>query len=169
MMKNIVIYKSGTGFTEQYARWIAEARSCEAIALKSAQPQTITQTEVVVFGGWVMAGKISGLDEMRKMSPAKLVVFAVGAMPASLLDTAKMAQDNGLAADELFYFQGGMKWKELGFFTKLMLNAMKKKCAGEQAPTPAQKYMAEHLGTTFDATDKANITPLVEHLKAIKK
>ena len=29
-MKKIVVYESGTGFTERYAKWIAEELACDA-------------------------------------------------------------------------------------------------------------------------------------------
>ena len=33
-MKRLVVYQSGTGFTRQYAEWIADALHCDAVDLK---------------------------------------------------------------------------------------------------------------------------------------
>ena len=33
-MNRIVVYTSKTGFTEKYAKWIAEELQCEAVSLK---------------------------------------------------------------------------------------------------------------------------------------
>ena len=42
-MKTIVVYSSQTGFTEKYAKWIAEALNCEAIPVKQAKKLDISQ------------------------------------------------------------------------------------------------------------------------------
>ena len=36
-MKRIVVYESGTGFTAQYAAWIAEELQCESMKLKNTK------------------------------------------------------------------------------------------------------------------------------------
>ena len=87
-MKSIVIYNSQTGFTKQYAEWIAEAASCECVNIKQAAKKNLLDYDAVVFGSWFMAGTLAKLAWFRKQIPSlsaagkKLVVFAVGATPA---------------------------------------------------------------------------------------
>lgn len=77
-MKSIVIYKSSTGFTKQYAEWIAEEMSIKAIDINKVSTINISDYESVIFGGWIMASNISGLDKIKQLKPKKLIVFAVG-------------------------------------------------------------------------------------------
>lgn len=78
-MKSIVIYKSSTGFTKQYAEWIAEEMGIKAVDINKVSTINISDYESVIFGGWIMASNISGLDKIKQLKPKKLVVFAVGA------------------------------------------------------------------------------------------
>ena len=71
-MKIIVVYKSGTGFTKKYANWIAEALNCEAVQLKKVNLNELTNYDVVVYGGWIMAGMVSGYDKIKALNLKKL-------------------------------------------------------------------------------------------------
>ena len=53
-MNGIVVYSSQTGFTEKYAKWIAEDLNCEAISVKQAKKLDISQFDTVIYGGWCM-------------------------------------------------------------------------------------------------------------------
>lgn len=77
-MKSIVIYKSSTGFTKQYAEWIAEEMGIKAVDINKVSTINISDYESVIFGGWIMASNISGLDKIKQLKPKKLIVFAVG-------------------------------------------------------------------------------------------
>ena len=60
-MKTIVIFNSQTGFTERYARWIAEAVGAECVELAEAKKRSFDNYDAIVYGGWACAGGISGL------------------------------------------------------------------------------------------------------------
>lgn len=77
-MKSIVIYKSSTGFTKQYSEWIAEEMGIKAVDINKVSTINISDYESVIFGGWIMASNISGLDKIKQLKPKKLIVFAVG-------------------------------------------------------------------------------------------
>lgn len=66
-MKTIIIYESGTGFTEQYAKWISEALDCECKKLKKVSPSELKEFDRIVFGGWIIGGGIMGLEKMRSI------------------------------------------------------------------------------------------------------
>ncbi len=58
----IVIYQSKTGFTEQYARWIARALHCDIRRLEQFNRAEMPRYDVVIFGAGIHAGKISGIS-----------------------------------------------------------------------------------------------------------
>lgn len=53
-MNTIVIYESATGFTEQYAEWIADELDCPCRPLKQISGTELATFDRVIFGGWVM-------------------------------------------------------------------------------------------------------------------
>lgn len=59
-MKAIVIYNSKTGFTEKYAKWIAEALQCQSISIREKLPD-LSEYDRIIFGSNVKAGKIGSL------------------------------------------------------------------------------------------------------------
>ena len=54
-MRQIVIYQSSTGFTKQYAKWIAERLQCEAKDIKQIKKNEISEYDRIVYGGWILA------------------------------------------------------------------------------------------------------------------
>ena len=81
-MKRIVIYESGTGFTAQYAAWIAEELQCESVALKNAKSVNPAEYDQIIFGGWMCAGKVTGYDKFVKMNAKNVILYAVGMAPS---------------------------------------------------------------------------------------
>ncbi|MDD3369956.1 MAG: flavodoxin domain-containing protein [Lachnospiraceae bacterium] len=164
-MKTIVIYQSSTGFTRQYAEWIAESLGCEAIDVKHAPEKSVGEAELVIFGGWIMGNMVSGLEKIRKWNPKNLVVFAVGATPGNIVDVESMQKENHLEGIPFFYMEGGFRFEKLNFLVKGMLKNLKKATAKKEEKTAQEQFMAEYLGTSFDHADQKNIESLVMYVK----
>ena len=161
-MKTIVVYNSQTGFTKQYAQWIAEELQCSAVSLKEVSERQIREAELVIYGGWVFGGTISGLEDMLKKNPAKLVVFAVGAMDSKLVDLSAMKEKNYLENVSFFYMNGGFRFDKLKFPVRMMLKMLRKSIAKKEDKTEQDKFMEKALGKSFDAADKNQIGELVQ-------
>ena len=166
-MKTLVLYTSSTGFTQKYARWIGEALKAEVKEAKKIKQTDIEGYDCVIYGGWIMGNMIMGLDKIMKMNPKKLYVFAVGSSKEdeNLIKTIK--EQNKLGDTPTYYFEGGFKFDELGFFKRLMLNTIKKSVAKKENKTPQDLYMQEVLGTSFDHTNQEYITKLVDDIKKL--
>ena len=93
-MKAIVIYNSQTGFTKQYAEWIAEATGADCLELCAAKKRDFTAYGAVVFGGWACAGRISKISWFKgnidKWAGKKLIAFCVGGSPRSEEHTSEL-------------------------------------------------------------------------------
>lgn len=50
----------------------------KAVDINKVSTINISDYESVIFGGWIMASNISGLDKIKQLKPKKLIVFAVG-------------------------------------------------------------------------------------------
>lgn len=134
----IVIYESNTGFTARYALWIAEKMECPFIKYSEATAPALGHYKTLIFGGWIKAGKIQGLDWLRKnisqFEEQNVILYCTGAGPAEKQDLQKLAADNltgGLVGLPLFYLPGGINRAKMGFVYRLVIgavaNSLKKK------------------------------------------
>lgn len=164
-MKRMVIYQSKTGFTKKYATWIAQELSCEAKELKKVSSKEIEECDMVIFGGWIMAGNINGLDKIRNLHPKKLIVFGVGAMPDEEEYSEKIKTQNHLEETSFFYFQGGLAFEKMGFFSKMMLNMVSKSLNKKENKTEEEQEMVKLFAGSFDHADMDHIKPLIEVVK----
>lgn len=165
-MKIMVVYQSKTGFTQKYATWIAQALSCEAKELNRVSNAEIESYDTVIFGGWIMGGKISGLNKIRSMNPKQLIVFAVGSSPDCEAQRNQLKTQNALAETPFFYFQGGLCFEKLGFFSKMMVkmanNALRKK---ENKTEQEEELVKLFDAGSYDCSDIGAIEPLVALVK----
>lgn len=168
-MKIMVVYQSKTGFTQKYATWIAQAFSCEAKELNHVSSAEIAECDTVIFGGWIMGGNISGLNKICSMKTKQLVVFAVGSSPASEEQRNQIKIQNALAETPFFYFQGGLCFEKLGFFSKMMVkmanNALRKK---ENKTEQEEELVKLFDAGSYDCSDIGAIEPLVALVKGEK-
>lgn len=167
-MKTIVVYNSSTGFTKQYAQWIAEEISCEAVDLKKVTADKLSPYDTIIYGGWIMGNMITGLDKIRKMNLSKVIIFATGSSEQREDVVKAIVDTNHLENDRFFYFPSGLRFDKLNFMIRFMLKSLKKKAAKAENPTYQDRYMAEKLGTNFDISDKAYIKPLIDEIKSLQ-
>lgn len=127
MKKILVVYQSKTGFTKKYAEWIAQKLSADIKAISKINISEINSYDIVIFGGWIMGGMISGLDKVRNCTSSKLIVFGVGFTDKKEVDISKMKEANKLTDHPFFYLEGGIKPKEMGFVARTMVKLATKK------------------------------------------
>ena len=161
-MSSIVIYQSSTGFTERYAKWIAEELKCRAVSIKEMTESDLTGSDTVIFGGWIMGNGIMGYDKIKDKGIRRLVVFAVGSSEDSEETRRVIIAVNQLGDTPFFYLPGGMRFDKLNFFVRLMLKQMKKSIAKKTEKSEQDRYMERVLCTNFDISDRMYIKELVE-------
>ena len=160
-MKRIIIYESGTGFTAQYAAWIAEELQCESVALKNAKKINFSEYDQVIFGGWMCAGKVMGYDKFKALNINNTVLFGGGMAPVADSVVEKIIADNGFDAERFFYFEGGYRPEKVNFIMRTMMKMLKKSIEKKPEKTEEDLYIIK----TFNGADNANkeaIKPLVE-------
>ena len=160
-MKKIVVYQSSTGFTAKYAGWIAEELGCEAKPFKEVKVEELAGYDTVIYGGWIMAGMVSGYDKIKALTLKNSVVFGVGMAVPSEEVTERIAKQNQIPEGRFFYFEGGYAPEKIGFFQKMMMNMIKKSVEKKQEKTKEDIRMLE----TFqgkDRTSKEAIKQLIQ-------
>lgn len=115
----VIVYRSSTGFTKEYAEMLAKAEKMKVCPLSEAQGK-VGPGETVFFMGPLMAGHISGVDQAVKKFAVR-GVCGVGMSPASqqVLDT--LAKANYVPGAPIFYLQGGWAPKKVGWLKRRMV------------------------------------------------
>ncbi len=165
--KIMIVYKSVTGFTKEYAQMIAQELDCSLIDFKNVTAQMMSEVDIVIFGSRMHAGMVDGLKKAKQLfaqsKASQFIVFATGAMPNEEKDTIDEMWKNNFTSEELqqiphFYMQGGLRYEKMPFFDKMMMKKKKNKNEKEQ-------QLADIITTSYDISSKSYIMPLIEALK----
>lgn len=170
----LVTYKSVTGYTEQYAKWIAEALGCPAAKRKDVTAKTMSAYRTVIFGGRLHAGSVDGLKKVKKAfaesGAAELILFAVGAAPQNASQIIEDTWKNNLTADEAeryphFYMQGGLRYDKMPLGDKLMIKIFTAMLRGKgKEKSEYEAAMLQTLEKPCDGPEKENILPLLSYV-----
>lgn len=174
-MKSIVIYSSKTGFTERYARWIAEDLQCTCKPIKDVKSSELSDYDCVIYGGWLMAGNIKDILKLRQLKglgEKKIIIFAVGLTPMGEADIVEKMKETNLNEDEeeripFFYFEGGLDYDRMGFLNKRLMKSLRKTLSKKKELSEGEADMLHKLENSCDGTDRAYIAPLVERVKSL--
>ncbi|MGN0291497.1 MAG: flavodoxin domain-containing protein, partial [Lachnospiraceae bacterium] len=146
------VYQSETGFTAKYAEWIAKSLGCEAVELQKKTLSELAEYDMVIYGGWICAGNVSGYDKIKELGLKEVLVFGVGMTPAGEETAAKIAEQNGIEREKFFYYEGGYRPEKLGFMKRMMMNVLKKSLEKKEEKTEDDLYMLK----TFEGADHMN-------------
>ena len=175
MEKIAVIYKSKYGSTERYARWIAEEIGADLFKSTDVSPAKLKEYDVLVFGGGLYAVNILGISLLKnnfdKIKNKKLVVFSVGASPASqkALDAVKEKNfDKEMRQSvRFFHLRGALNYDKMSPKHKFMMSILKKmldKKKPEELDEDS-RGIQETFGQNTDFVNKDSIRPIVEYIK----
>ncbi len=173
MKTPLLIYKSSTGFTKKYADWILEEVPCTALQLNDLKAEDIKKHDVIIYGGGIRAGQISGLKKALSqidIGAKQVIVFATGAAPNTTEIVDQIATNNfsNLSKPlDFYYFESGLNYEKMGFFSKMMMNAYSKMLAKKENKTDVENGVNQALLTSYDHCKKENIGPLIEKIKAL--
>lgn len=173
-MKTIVIYNSQTGFTKQYAQWIAQELQCDSVSLQRINEIALSEFDTIIFGSWCHAGRIKKLnwvfEELKKDAKKNYVVFAVGASPMDSPDVEKTMEQN-IPKNSIvkgFYFQGGLNYEKMKLSSRAMMKLFAGMLKKKKDATESEKKMAEMVSRSYDISDKRFIVPLLRYVHSLK-
>lgn len=155
----VIVYRSNTGFTKEYAEMLGKAEKMKVFSLADAEGR-VAAGEPVLFMGPLMAGHISGIDQAMKRFAVK-GVCGVGMSPASQRTMESMARANYVADAALFYLQGGWAPKKVGWLKRRMVNMVTKSTrealrakGSRRTPEEEAQYQMLVKGGSFVAFEK---------------
>ena len=174
-MKALVVYTSQTGFTKRYAEWIMKRLQADILDVRDAKKKKkdyFDSYDAIIYGGWVMAGKVSQSKWFLGKAPAwkekKLAVFVVGASPMDAPDVEvsmkKILSDEQRGYIRAFYCQGGLDYDKMSKPSKMAMKMLVSMLNKKKDPTEKDKAMVEMISHSYDISDEKFIEPIVEYV-----
>ena len=173
-MNILLLYTSNTGFTMRYAEWIGEELEIEPVCFKDCNPARIAQADLVIYGGSVNGGILTGqtkAERMARKAGNKTVLwFAVGLRPATerTLDLLRTNNFGRGSEAPLFYFPGGLDREKLQAGDRTMLRVYRAMLRRRRDLHPEDEEMIRRLITPADYTDRNAIAPLVDLVRSLR-
>jgi hypothetical protein len=152
----VIIYKSNTGYTEQYAKLLSRELDIPAYSAESIPACHYGQD--VIFMGWVMAGKIMGYGSVvKKCRVCAVVGVGMGPDLPELVPGFRKAMHltNGMA---VFYLQGGFDLSRLKGPFKLIMQVKNKEIAA-RLTMKSQRTSAEDATLAMTRGEHSCVCP----------
>lgn len=115
----VIVYESKTGFTRKYADLLAAKTGLKVFPAREIS--RINPAEEIIFLGWMRAGKIQGLNKVRKYNLKAICGSGTGrtAEPGTEIVIAR----NKIEGIPFFYLRGGcFPLKKLKGIDRIMLS-----------------------------------------------
>lgn len=116
----VIVYRSNTGFTREYAEMLGKAEKLKVYSLSQANGELAPNSDVF-FMGPLMAGHITGVDQAVKRYHVR-GVCGVGMSPATKQVLDSLIKANYVPDAPIFYLQGGWAPKKVGWIKRIMVN-----------------------------------------------
>ena len=116
----VIVYRSNTGFTREYAEMLGKAEKLKVYSLAQANGELAPNSDVF-FMGPLMAGHITGVDQAVKRYHVR-GVCGVGMSPATKQVLDSLIKANYVPDAPIFYLQGGWAPKKVGWIKRRMVN-----------------------------------------------
>ncbi len=175
-MRTLILYTSKTGNTKKYAEDIAQAVNGDVFPLKKYKWKDVGDYDSIVFGGWVMGGKIQGIDDFLshydEISDKNILVFSSGMGFVTSESRDRLISGNVLDIYHIRYYQlrGSFDYSKLHFPYNFMINTSLR--ALRKDPDSAQDLsMVENLKETplefYDQQGVDRIISVLHRLSAV--
>lgn len=176
MNQTVVIYESKYGFTERYAKWIAESLSCPILKRKSFHPNDFENYDTIIYGGGLYAGSVSGIklltQNFQQIRNKNIILFTCGLTdPSDSFNIdhihnslTKVLSPEMLDTIHLFHLQGGIDYARLNFIHKSMMAMLRKTLSQKPSEEMREedKLLLVTYGKMVDFTNRETIKPIVD-------
>jgi len=170
--KTVVVYRSKTGFTKNYAGWLAKRLDCTLLEGTKTSIKDLEAYDTIIYGSGLYAIGISGIKLITKnfdqLKNKRLIVFAVGASPArkDIIPELKKANIPAEQQDkiELYYLRGGFDYSRLSPFYKLLMKLKKLQLQKMKEPDADARGMLASYTNPLDFTAEKNLEPIIQSI-----
>lgn len=165
-MKNIIIYKSNTGFTKEYAEMLSRRIDGELIPLNKLKVSQLKEADNIFFGGPLRNNVILGIDKFlkhyNKMNDKNIFVFAVGIEPFTEDKKTNVITANGLDLYHvrLYFLEGGLDFSKMKFPMKQFMKMGLKAASKEQGIS--EDLIKQRLETPINLVNSSNLDHMID-------
>jgi menaquinone-dependent protoporphyrinogen IX oxidase len=168
----VVVYRSKSGFTKNYATWLSEQLRCDLREGNDISVNDLLIYDTIIYGAGLYAIGINGIKlitkNSEKLKGKKLIVFCVGATPNREESTEEVRKMN-IPAEMLdqikfFYLRGGFDYSRLSPFNKVLMTLLKLKLKKVKNPDSDQKGMLASYDHPLDFTNIKYIEPIIKYI-----
>lgn len=157
----VIVYESKTGFTKKYSDMLAARTRLKVFRVKELSK--ISLDEEIIFLGWMKAGKIQGLDKLRKHNVK--AVCGSGTGRTAEPNTKAVIARNMIEGIPFFYLRGGcLPLKELKGMDKIMLSMFLKILKSRKDKDEKLEESISIIENGFDGVKEENLLPVLEWL-----
>ena len=174
-----VIYASHYGFTETYARWLAEDLAADLLQAGKVRREDLEKYGTVVYGGGLYAGGVNGISLLVKnegcLRGKKLYLFTVGASdpvdPENIANIRKgidkVLPPTMLETIKIYHLRGGLRYSKMSMIHRTMMTMLRKVLLKkpEAELRSEDRALLETYGQDVSFLDRAAIAPLVEDIR----
>jgi len=159
----IIVYESKTGFTKRYADMLAEKTGLKAYRTNEI-PEDVKDEEMI-FLGWMKAGRIQGLNKVRKNRLA--AVCATGTARNVEPSEEAVIERNRINGIPFFYFRGGcLPLRELKGMDRFMLSIFLKMLKSSREKDEQREEYISIIENGFDGVREENLEPVLKWLES---
>lgn len=159
----VIVYESKTGFTKKYADMLAEKTKLNVFRVKEISK--ISQYEEIIFLGWIKAGKIQGLDKLRKYNIKAVCGSGTGRTAEPNPET--VIARNKIEGIPFFYLRGGcIPLSEMKGMDKIMMSMFVKMLKSSKNKDEKLEESISIIENGFDGVKEENLQPVLEYLNA---
>lgn len=163
--KGLIVYESYGGTTERYAAWLGETLELPILPLSVCRATTFEGVPLLIFGGAVHGGEISGLKRLRrllrKQEGHQTLYFATGLRAANEATVARLRRANGLGGAPLWYLRGGMDRSRLTPGDRTLLRCYRAMLSRRRDLSPEDEELLTLMQIPGDYTDRESLAPLI--------
>lgn len=158
-----IVYCSNTGSAKKYAELLSEKTGLPCIDI--SKRSSVSADEEIIFIGWIMAGSLQGLKEIRETFSDIKAICGVGMMKSDKA-TEETKTKNGIT-EPYFFLPGDFDMNKLKGMYKMMMGMMLKMMKGKIKESGDEKgeEMLKMLENGIILFDEKEIEQVVEFVK----
>lgn len=158
-----IVYCSNTGSAKKYAELLSEKTGLPCVDI--SKRSSVSADEEIIFIGWIMAGSLQGLKEVRETFSDIKAVCGVGMMKGEKA-TEETKAKNGIT-EPYFFLPGDFDMSKLKGMYKMMMGMMLKMVKGKIKESGDEKgeEMLKMLENGIILFDEKEIEQVVEFVK----
>lgn len=168
--KVVVVYRSKSGYTKDYANWIAEDLKCDIYEASKLKVSDLSAYETIIYGGGIYASGVNGVKLITKnleaLKDKKLIIFAVGSSPVREETTESLRKFNIPMEQrdriKFFYLRGGFDYSRLSPINKFAMSVLKMILKGKKNPTADERGLLNCYTNPQNFSKKTNIEPIIQ-------